>query len=108
MANLRIAAPPARLPPLPLMSSQKLHYPNFVVPSAYYILEAQSYGVDFFADTGSYQALPPLPNGKSEAAAAALAFARAKATQAFAVLGALPNGRTHFDKHGLARVQFDP
>ena len=76
------------------------------VPTDHYVNEAQSYGADFSADTGSYQALPPLPDGKSEAAAAALAFARAKATQAFTVLGDLPNGRTHFDKHGLSRVHF--
>lgn len=43
----------------------------------------------------------PLANVKSEGAAAALAFARAKTAQAFAVLGALSHGRTHFDKHDV-------
>ena len=51
-----------------------------------------------FQPAGSYQMLPPLPNGRKEAAAAGSDSARARASETLAVLGALSNRRMCLDK----------
>ena len=69
-------------------------------------LEAQTYGADLSSHTGTYKHLPPLPNGKDEAFAEALAKARVDTATALDSLSDLPNGRLLTDKHGLNRVTF--
>ena len=81
---------------------------KFYVPTDHYTESAQSYGADCSVNTGTYSALPPLPNGKVAAAEAAFAHAKDCSQRAMSVLSALPNGKQCFDKHGLPRVSFTP
>ena len=80
---------------------------KFYVPTDHYTDSVNSYGADLSADTGTYKPLPPLPNGKAEAAELALAKARAQTQDAMSKLVALPKGMMRFDKFGHPRVTFD-
>ena len=93
-----IPAPPLFPPKLDDFADSA--FSKFYVPADHYSESAQSYGADFSANTGTYSALSPLPNGKAEAAEEALVCARANSQKAMNMLSALPHGMQGFDKHG--------
>ena len=95
-------------PPTPLLEEfSDSVLSKFYVPTDHYTESENSFGADYSSHSGTYKALAPLPNGKEEANAAALAKARVAAKNAMAVLSALPKGSVSLDKFGHSRVHFE-
>ena len=95
-------------PPPRLNEFEESVLSKFYIPSDPYLNSSNSFGADCSTSTGTYGILPPLPNGKEEIAAKALAEAHAASVQAMTCLFGLPNGSALPDKRGHLRLLLRP